>query len=115
MTETPIYGQTAAAQQGGQFTPAPVNPQPTDAPSLEAQVEALVAARLTDVEAKYADRVAKLEAQLEAANARGPIHLIAEHAGGPGYDLADTWSMWHQELARKGELTPEILAAAGAK
>ena len=114
-TQPPIYAAAAAAVQptGAQMqqpeTPAPVNA----INDLEARVQAMVAAQVSAIEAKYADRVKALEDQLAAQGAAGPTHLVPEHAGGPGIWLAKTWSQWHQELARNGQLTPEILRAAG--
>lgn len=114
---TPIY-----SAMGGQETPGPgpgvTNPEPLNpvAPgAIEAQVEALVAAQLSSIEAKYAARVKALEDQLEAAQARLPVNFVPEHAGGPGYEIVGSWGLMHQEMARAGTLTPEILAASGMR
>lgn len=117
---TPIYsamgGQEVPGPQGAPFVARAedaVNPVPPGA--IEAQVEALVAAQLSSIEAKYAARVKALEDQLEAAQARLPVNFVPEHAGGPGYEIVGSWGAYHQELARAGKLTPEILLASGMR
>jgi hypothetical protein len=106
----PIYAGMQQPTGGQMQEPVPVNAGQQD--DLESRVAAMVAAQLSAVEAKYADRIATLESQLATATAP-PAHLVPEHAGGPGLVLAPVWSQWHQELARDGKLTPDILRAVG--
>lgn len=47
-------------------------------------------------------RIADLEAQLAAAQTAPPLGTIAEHGAGPGTEVAETWSMYDQELAAAG-------------
>ena len=112
MTEpTPVYAATQAAMgsQGQPVeSPAPVNPTG----DIDAQVAAIVNARLSEVESKYADRISDLEAQL-AARPAAVTHNVPENAGGPGLTLAPTWSQHLQELARAGALKVEHLIGAG--
>jgi hypothetical protein len=110
MTETPIYqGMTAGAQGQPVQPPIPLNPTS----DIDAKVDALVAAKIADVEAKYSGRITQLEDALR--NAAGPGHNVPEHAGGPGLEQAPTWSQYFQELARAGKLTMEHLKQAGMK
>jgi hypothetical protein len=110
--QPPIYGAVQAAQNQQMQQPeqpSPVNPMN----DLEARVEAMVAAQVAAVEAKYADKIATMQAQIDAAQNQQPMHLVPEHAGGPGLVLAKVWGQWHQELAKEGKLTPDILRAVG--
>jgi hypothetical protein len=127
MEETPIYSRMAEPAGTVQQPPLPFGspmspgvpgtpvPQPEplnpnvdmSAASVQAQIDAAISA----VEAKYEARVKQLEDQLAAQNQ--PARVTAEHTGGPGYDVAPTWSLWHQELARAGKLTEEALHMVG--
>lgn len=118
--EPPIYAQAvqatgfnAAHQTAAGSAPEP--PQPTNVqPDLDAQIEAMVNARLSQVEAKYEERIAQLQKDLTAA--QRPIETnIPEHGGGPGLESAPTWGQWLQEASRAGTLTEEMLAHAGIK
>lgn len=111
-TQPPIY-QAAVQATGAQMQQPEPPPPVNQIDDLEARVQAMVAAQVSAIESKYAERVKALEDQLAAQGAGAPAHLVPEHAGGPGIWLAKTWSQWHQELARNGQLTPEILRAAG--
>lgn len=66
--------------------------------NLDEQVQAVIDARLAEVEAKYQARIDDLEARL--ATVPAPATAVPEHAGGKGYEYADTWSMAEQERAR---------------
>lgn len=90
-------------------TPQPLNPQP----NLTADVQAAIDAAVSQVESKYADRIAQLEAQVKAQQPFVPSGQTTEHAAGPGYETSQTWGQWHQELARAGKLTGDILKDAG--
>jgi hypothetical protein len=114
---TPIYSGMGGPEKAGPgFVPGAddaVNPAPPGA--IEAQVEALVEARISAIESKYASRVKALEDQLEATQARLPVNFVPEHAGGPGHEIVGSWGLMHQEMARAGTLTPEILEASGMR
>lgn len=93
-------------------TPSPVNAMA----NLDEHVQELINAALNTAEAKHAAEISRMRTEFNEAlaNARqGVNHLIPEHAGGPATELAPTWSMFYQELARAGKLTVEHLAAAG--
>jgi hypothetical protein len=107
MTDTPIYAATPQSNQAP--TPQPLNAM--SSADIEAQVEALLAAKMTEVEAKYQDRITALETQLK--NAAIPVTAYTAHAAGPGHNMAETWSLHLQEAARNGTLTEDMLKAAG--
>lgn len=112
MTEqTPVYAATVAAQSGAQGQPvpppAPVNASAAD--DLDAKVEALVKAKLSEVEQKYASRITELESALSASRAVTTAARVPANAGGVGTDIAPTWGQYLQELANAGKLTVEHL------
>jgi hypothetical protein len=91
--------------------PEPLNAQP----NLTADVQEQINAAIAQVEAKYSERVKTLETELESRRNTGgpPSSGLAQNAGGPEYERAPVWGMIHQELARAGKLTDEILSAVG--
>jgi hypothetical protein len=105
MDQTPIFGSMGNPQS----PPPPLNPMnPGD---LQAQVDALVKAALSEVETKYQDRIKALEDQLKAVGP--PASAFTAHAAGPGHHIVATWSQWLQEASRNGTLTADMMRAAG--
>lgn len=78
----------------------PDNPQPLNPEAFSAaDVEQIIAAKLAEVDSKYADRIKALEEQLAARYQ--PNYVFTAHAAGPDYEIADTWSLREQEIARE--------------
>lgn len=109
MSETPIYAATP--QPAGNQPSAPEALNAMTPQQIDAQVQALLDARMNEVEEKYQARIAALEDQLK--NAQVPVTAYTAHAAGPGHNMAGTWSQALQEAARNGTLTEDMLKAAG--
>lgn len=88
-------------------------------PLTEADIERIVAERVSglvrDYETKLADaeaRVTDAIAAAAAATVAAPVtHAIPFNAGGAGTDVHSTWGQYYQELANRGELTDEHVQA----
>lgn len=48
-------------------------------------------------------RIADLEAALAASRAAAPLNPIPYHGAGAGTEIAETWSLYEQQIARKNE------------
>lgn len=88
---------------------SPVSPPPpTNAgqqEDLEARIQAIIEARLSESEKKHQAQIDALQAQLAQARGRPGESVIPFNSGGQGTEVAQTWSAYHQELANRGELT----------
>lgn len=86
-------------------------PTPTNAGAVSVdQIQAMIDARVNQVQSDYDKKIADLEerhaAELKAARGAPAVNtLVPTHAGGPDHEITETWSQWHQELARAGQLT----------
>jgi hypothetical protein len=113
MTDKPFdyFGGSSAPPPSAAGTP--VNPPPPvnsgAGPSLE-QIQQMIDARVNQVQSDYDKKIADLEArhaaELTAARGLPAVNtLVPTNAGGPGHEITQVWSQWHQELARLGQLT----------
>lgn len=86
-------------------------PQPANAGAVSVdQIQQMIDARVNQVQSDYDQKIAALEArhasELKAARGMPAVNtLVPTHAGGPGHEIAEVWSQWHQELANAGKLT----------
>jgi hypothetical protein len=55
---------------------------------------------------ELAARIRDLENTLAATRAGLPLTLLPEHGAGPGGEVWESWSQYHQELAINGEDLP---------
>lgn len=110
MSETPIYNQMGQQIRQPE-TPAPINPDLQS--DLDARVQEMLDARLSQVESKYQKQIDALKDQLKDAKAKIIPHEVPEHGGGPGFEQMSSWGQWLQELSRDGKLTNEHLIATG--
>jgi hypothetical protein len=112
MTDKPFdyFGNPAA---GSPVTPPePVNSGTANV-SVE-QIQQMIDARVSAVQSDYDKKIAALEArhaeEMKAARGAPAVNtLVPTNAGGPGHEITEVWSQWHQELARLGELTEDHL------
>jgi hypothetical protein len=102
MSEDPIYQKARAeADERGEMPPVET-PQPTGSLD-EATVQRMIDQALQRQQQKHDAEIDQLRGQLTAARAALPATLVPEHGGGIGVDtIADTWSLYDQELARHG-------------
>ena len=91
-------------------TPVPP-PQPTNAGHVDAsEIQRMIDERVAQIESAADARIKALEAryaaQLKAIRGNPPVDgAIPTHAAGPEHEVAQVWSLYHQELARAGKLT----------
>ncbi len=72
-----------------------------------ADIEAMIAEQIAKRDAEHKAQINALQSRLDEAlkaNVRRgePQTHVPRHAGGIGTDIADTWSLFEQELARSG-------------
>lgn len=92
---------------------SPPEPANSGAVSLD-QIQAMIDARVNQVQSDYDKKIAALEerhaAELKAARGAPAVNtLVPTHAGGPGHEITEVWSQWHQQLANAGQLTEDHL------
>lgn len=90
-------------------------PQPANAGAVSVEaIQQMIDARVNQVQSDYDKKIADLEArhaaELKAARGAPAVNtLVPTHAGGPGHEITEVWSQFHQELVRAGKLTEEHL------
>lgn len=101
--ENPIYAKARAEANLRAETP-PIE-EPTATGTLdESVVQRMIDQALARQAEQHRHEMDLLRGQLATARAALPATLIPEHAGGVGVDaIAETWSQYDQDLARRGE------------
>lgn len=112
MTDKPFayFGEGNPAA-GSPVTPPP--PANAGAVSVD-QIQAMIDARVNQVQSDYDKKIAALEVrhaeEMKAARGAPAVNtLVPTGAGGPGHEITEVWSQWHQELAKLGQLTEDHL------
>lgn len=103
---TEFYSDRNPARGTSVPPPEPTNSGTFDSAAIQrmidervAQIESAADARIKALEARYA-------AQLKAIRGNPPVDgAVPTHAAGPEHEVAQVWSLYHQELARAGKLT----------
>lgn len=107
--QNPSWAFDTARTNPGAAVPAPPPTNPNATPNQN-DILRLIEDRVSQVESRNDAKIKALEQrhrdELKAARGLPSVDSrVPTHGGGPGDETSETWSQYHQELSRAGNLT----------